>query len=128
MNDHSSSSCCCKKGNHCHGKGKALAAWVKLRISAVLSLPLVAWVVYSILSLQGMDHAAFVAWLSVPLNAGLLALFVLISCYHGALGVQEIIEDYVACEKSQKCAVTAQKILFAIVAAACFWAIASIAL
>ncbi|PZO86647.1 MAG: succinate dehydrogenase, hydrophobic membrane anchor protein [Micavibrio aeruginosavorus] len=129
MTHHSdSSSCCCGHAKSCAGKGHALAGWMRLRISAVLSLPLIIWVIYSILSVQALDHAAFTAWLSMPLNAGLLAAFVVINCYHGALGVQEIIEDYVSCQKSQKCAIFAEKILFAIVAAASLWAIAAIAL
>ena len=122
--EHNHSGSCCG----CSHKGVAVRHWVKLRLAAVLLVPLVIWTVLSVVSLVGADHATFIAWLSMPTNAGLLGLFMVISCYHAALGVQEIIEDYVSCEKTAHCIIAAQKILFTLLAAACLLAIGTIAL
>lgn len=123
--DHSSSSCCgC--GSHGHDKGGALKHWVRLRFLSLILVPLTLWMVISIVTQVGADHAAFTAWLGTRLNAALLGAFILIGSYHAALGVQEIIEDYVSCEKTRKCAIVAEKIAFALVSAICILSIVKI--
>lgn len=87
--------------NNPHGVGH----WIKLRLSAVALIPMSIWAVYSVLEISTLDHASFTLWLQNPYNAALLIIFLLVSFYHGALGTQEVIEDYVACEKMQKAAI-----------------------
>ncbi len=119
---------CSSKGSSLSQKGAAVRHWARLRFSALLLLPLILWLIFAIVPLIGADHAAFTAWLGAPVNAGLMSLLILTGCYHGALGVQEIIEDYVSNEKSAHCAIMAEKTGFALVAAICLMAIAAIAL
>jgi succinate dehydrogenase / fumarate reductase membrane anchor subunit len=76
--------------------------------------------------LVGVDYTTFTEWLSAHFNAALLGGFIAIGSYHAALGVQEIIEDYVSCEKTAKCAIAAEKIAFALVAAVCILSIVKI--
>ena len=47
------------------------------------------------LRLPQLDFAAAHALVGNPINAGLLILFTAISFWHGALGLQVVIEDYV---------------------------------
>jgi succinate dehydrogenase / fumarate reductase membrane anchor subunit len=127
MNDNTDSDhSCCGCGSHAYKKGEALTHWMRLRVHALILVPLTIWLVVSVAGLAGADHAAFTEWLSARINAALLGAFVLIGSYHAALGVQEIIEDYVSCEKTTKCAIAAEKIAFALVAAICLLSIVKI--
>lgn len=93
-------------------KHGALKSWINLRISALALIPLTFWAVYSILKIKDWAHADFTLWLQNPLNAGLLVAFLVASYYHAALGVQEVYEDYIACEKTRNVAICATKIAF----------------
>jgi succinate dehydrogenase / fumarate reductase membrane anchor subunit len=65
------------------------------RVSATALIPLSAWLIVSLLGLVGGTQADMAAFLQTPLNAGLLAAFVLIAVYHMVLGLQVIIDDYI---------------------------------
>lgn len=117
-----------KEGTPLTKKGAALAHWERLRFSSLLLVPVVFWLVISIVSLVGKDYAAFTGWLSTPSNTGLMIMFVVLSCYHGALGVQEVIEDYISTEKTAHCAIVAEKLAFFVVAAICIFSVVKIAL
>jgi succinate dehydrogenase / fumarate reductase, membrane anchor subunit len=106
-----------------HSKGAALSHWVRLRFSSLLLVPLTVWLVISIVGLAGVDHDTFTTWLQSRLNAGLLGSFILLSCYHGALGLQEIIEDYISCELAASCAILAEKTAFLGLAVMCIGSI-----
>jgi succinate dehydrogenase / fumarate reductase, membrane anchor subunit len=69
--------------------------WWMQRLSAVLLVPLALWFVAGIVCHTGADHAAISAWLAQPLTFGLMVLFLGASFYHGQLGLQVVIEDYV---------------------------------
>jgi len=71
--------------------------WMLQRLTAIANIPLVFWAVYSIFTLQGASHEAFVSWLSLPWNTVLAILFVLTTFKHAVLGVQVILEDYISC-------------------------------
>ena len=69
--------------------------WWAQRISALALVPLTVWFVIAIVGLAGADHALFVAWVRDPMAAILLVLLLIATFYHGALGLQVVIEDYV---------------------------------
>lgn len=71
------------------------------RLTAVGLVPLVLWFVISIIGLAGADFAVFQAWLGNPFNATLMLLLVLAGVWHGVLGVQTVVEDYVHTESSK---------------------------
>jgi succinate dehydrogenase / fumarate reductase membrane anchor subunit len=69
--------------------------WIVQRMTAVALIGLGLWFVYSIVRLGGQDYFAAYGWLHQPLNALLTALFVFSALWHGKLGLQVVLEDYV---------------------------------
>lgn len=69
--------------------------WVVQRISAIALIPLSVWFVYSLLTAIMADANAARLFVAQPVNAILLFLLVEAMLYHGALGVQVVVEDYV---------------------------------
>lgn len=69
--------------------------WWAQRVSAVALLLLGAWFVIAIVMLDGLDHAAAVAFVAAPWNGVLLMLLSVTLAYHSYLGVQVVVEDYV---------------------------------
>ncbi|GAA0555942.1 succinate dehydrogenase, hydrophobic membrane anchor protein [Rhizomicrobium electricum] len=67
----------------------------KQRVTAVALIPLTVWFAISIIGLIGAPIAAVLNFLFNPVNAVLMAAFVLIALYHMVLGLQEVILDYV---------------------------------
>lgn len=80
-----------------HGSAKSgFHHWWGQRLSAAALAPLGLWFVFSIVGLSSTDYWAVAAWVGDPLHAILLILLLLTLVYHSALGVQVVIEDYVA--------------------------------
>lgn len=86
-------------------KAKALGSakdgtghWLNQRISAVALLFLIAWVVYAVLAIAPMDAGRVIEFLHQPYNAILLILLMSAVFYHGYLGIQVVIEDYIHAE------------------------------
>lgn len=75
-----------------HGTGHFIAQ----RITAIALIPLLLWFVWAIAAHAGADYSAAVRFLSHPLNAGLMLLFMLTGIYHFMIGLQVVIEDYTA--------------------------------
>lgn len=79
-----------------HGAaGDGVAHWWAQRFSAILLIFLTAWLVWALVSLVGAGHAVAVEFLAHPFHATMAILFVAVGFYHGQLGVQVVIEDYV---------------------------------
>ncbi len=81
------------------GRGSAKEGahhWWAQRVSAMALILLTAWFVVAIVLLPGLGFAAVTAWVRSPLNAVLLSLLVATLVYHSQLGVQVVVEDYVA--------------------------------
>lgn len=68
--------------------------WLQ-RVTAVALIPLVVWLVASLVCLTGAGRDAVLDWLEQPFPAILMLLLVVTGFYHLRLGVQVIIEDYV---------------------------------
>lgn len=81
------------------GSAKSGAAhWWAQRLTAVALVPLTLWFVWSVLHLVGASHEAVLAWIGGPIQVVLMIALVLATFYHLALGMQMVIEDYVASE------------------------------
>ena len=69
--------------------------WWMQRVSSLFLIPLVVWGAFTMATLGTYDHYHFTKWLAEPLNAILMITLLVVVCYHAALGLQVIIEDYV---------------------------------
>ena len=69
--------------------------FVMQRFTAMLQVPLVIWLVISVLRHARDSHAQFMTWMGEPLTAFLMVLFILSVFFHMHLGMDEIIEDYI---------------------------------
>ena len=86
-------------------KAKALGSakegtghWWAQRVSAIALIFLVLWFVYAVMSIVPVHYASVIQFLHMPLNAVLLILLLVSIFYHGYLGIQVVIEDYVHTE------------------------------
>lgn len=69
--------------------------WRTERLTAIGLLLLGPWLLVSLLLLPDLAFTTVRAWSAGLFNATLLALLVIVACWHSQLGVQVVIEDYV---------------------------------
>ena len=69
--------------------------WWHQRLTALALVPLTVWFCLTVARLPGADYATLVAWIAMPVNAVMLVALVIATLYHGYLGMQVVIEDYV---------------------------------
>jgi succinate dehydrogenase / fumarate reductase membrane anchor subunit len=70
------------------------------RLTALLLVPLALWIGFCIAALP-VDHATLVSWIQQPLVTVALVLLIMVVFYHAQLGLQTVIEDYVAAHASR---------------------------
>jgi succinate dehydrogenase / fumarate reductase membrane anchor subunit len=68
--------------------------WWGQRVTAIARVPLVLWVVASIIGMAGAPLVALKAWIASPVVAVLLLALVVATFQHARLGLQVVIEDY----------------------------------
>ncbi|MCF6302875.1 MAG: succinate dehydrogenase, hydrophobic membrane anchor protein [Devosiaceae bacterium] len=68
------------------------------RVSALANVPLTLFLVWLVTRLAGGARAEMVELLGNPIVAGLLVLTIISVCWHMALGLAVVIEDYVHAE------------------------------
>lgn len=81
-----------------HGLGSARTGtshFIAQRATAVALIPLTLWFAVAALGLIGASAVEAAIFLSHPMHAVLMGLFVLTVLYHLVLGLQEVIIDYV---------------------------------
>jgi succinate dehydrogenase / fumarate reductase membrane anchor subunit len=72
--------------------------WWMQKVTAVALIPLTIWFVSSVIQMTQADYTTVVKWMSSPVVAVLLALFIVTGLYHLKLGLQVVIEDYIHSE------------------------------
>ena len=70
--------------------------WWMQRVTSVALLFLTLWFVASLLGFSTYDYALVTGWIHKPFNAVMLSLLIATATYHSQLGLQVVIEDYVA--------------------------------
>ncbi len=83
------------------GKGSArdgTGHFWRQRLTGLANVPLTLFLVWLVARLAGADRPDVVALLANPLVAGLLVLTIISVCWHMALGMAVVIEDYVHAE------------------------------
>jgi succinate dehydrogenase / fumarate reductase membrane anchor subunit len=76
--------------------GAVVHHWWLQRVTAVANLILVLWFVFSLVRLPSLDYASAALWVRQPLVAVPLMLLVVATFWHLRLGVQVMLEDYLA--------------------------------
>ncbi|WP_370171096.1 succinate dehydrogenase, hydrophobic membrane anchor protein [Sphingobium abikonense] len=69
--------------------------WLTQRYTAVGNLLLVLWLLFSLISLPGLDYDSVVGWIANPLVAVPMMLMLVSIFLHLRLGMQVMLEDYV---------------------------------
>lgn len=101
--------------------------WMAQKITALVNLPLILWLIWSIIKLQGASYEVFTAWVAAPLHAIFLIVMIVSVMYHAKLGAQVITEDYVSCKAMRLVKLIAQKVFFFGLAVACIFSVLKIA-
>ncbi len=79
-----------------HGSAKSgTRHWWRQRLSSLLLIPLVIWLVFAATRLGGSDYRQAVAFIATPHHFAVASLLVVALFYHTKLGLQVVVEDYV---------------------------------
>lgn len=105
-----------------------LSHWRWQRYSAVAVLLLMVYFVIMLAGLGGLDHDGATALVAQPTNALALAGLVTIGLWHGTLGLQVVIEDYITVKGGRHIVLGLVRMVMGLIGLASLWAIASIAL
>jgi len=69
--------------------------WIMQRLTAIGLIPVVIWLVLSVLQIVQDPINYMPVFFAYPLNTFMSVIFIAVSLYHGSLGMRTIIEDYV---------------------------------
>ena len=115
-----------KKAKRLGSARQGTGHWWAQRVSSLALIPLLLWVVYALVALSPLNYAGTVHFLSRSVNAVLSTLLLGSMFYHGYLGIQVVIEDYIHCEVSKFSLLVFLKLASIFAAVASIFAIFSI--
>ncbi len=101
--------------------------WWMQRLTALALVPLSLWFAFSVARMAGAGFEEMHEWISNPWVAAFLALFFIVSYYHGAIGVQVVLEDYISSEGTRMVFIIITKFALALLGAASLMAVIRIA-
>jgi succinate dehydrogenase / fumarate reductase membrane anchor subunit len=90
--------------------------WWMQRVTAVALLPLSFVFVQLLNASMTLSYEQIIAWLSTPFNTACIVAWILTVFYHAALGLQVVIEDYVAHEAAKIIAIWSVNLVFGFLA------------
>ena len=102
--------------------------WWHQRVSAVAMVGLVSWMVVILFSLVQADYQTALNMLAHPVNATVVVLFVAVGLWHASLGLQVVLEDYVANEGVRLIAILAVKMAASVTAILAILSVLKVAL
>ena len=108
------------------GLGSAKAGtshWWMQRVTAVALIPLSFWLIIFLDLSFNAPYEETVGWLTAPVNTLFIVAWVLAVFYHAALGLQVVIEDYIAAEGIKIVAVWTVNLSFLLLALAALVAV-----
>lgn len=97
--------------------------WWMQRVTAVALIPLTYWLITFLNLSLNAPYQHTVEWLAIPLNTLCIVAWVLAVFYHAALGLQVVIEDYIAAEGVKIAAVWTVNLSFLLLALAALIAV-----
>ena len=103
-----------------------LGHWRWQRYSAVVVLLMMIYFVVTVASLGVLDHAGALALVGHPVNALALAGLVTIGLWHGLLGLQVVIEDYISVRVGRRAVMLLVRVGMGAAALASLWAMVRI--
>ena len=102
--------------------------WWHQRVSAVAMVGLVSWMVVLLFRLVEADYQTALNMLAHPVNATVVVLFVAVGLWHASLGLQVVLEDYVANEGVRLIAILAVKMAASVIAVLSILSVLKVAL
>jgi succinate dehydrogenase / fumarate reductase, membrane anchor subunit len=84
-----------RRVRHFGSARNGLREWRRQRLTALALIPLGLYFAVSVLWLATSDHATAAGWLSSPIPALLVILFVLAGLTHALVGLRSVLLDYV---------------------------------
>lgn len=100
--------------------------WLFLRAASLPLAPLFFYFIMQMEYLTTTSRMGFIGWVAQPATTTALVVFILCSFFHGCLGVEDIIEDYIPPEGGKRLAKLANKAFFIILGLACLYAVLTI--
>jgi len=88
--------------NHTHNSasdsdaGSGKHHWIAQRVTAIVLLPLSIWFLFTVIGLVGSSYEQAVMHFASSWRVSLMIIFVAVLFYHGYLGLQVVIEDYIS--------------------------------
>jgi succinate dehydrogenase / fumarate reductase membrane anchor subunit len=108
--------------------GRGTETFWRQRVTAIANIPLVIFLILSIVSHIGAGYAELRAYLAQPVVAILMLALVISASIHMRIGLKEIIEDYVHGEGAKLVAILLVNVFAVGVGLACLFAIVKISL
>lgn len=97
--------------------------WWMQRVSAIALIPLTGYFIYHLGQLVNPDIQAVIDFIARPYVTLAFILFILSAFYHGYLGVQVVIEDYVHSHAAKLTALLLNKFYFIVLGAGAIYAL-----
>ncbi len=72
--------------------------WWMQRVSAVALIPLSFWLIHLLELSKTAPFQQTLTWITAPFNAACIVAWIIAVFYHAAMGLQVVIEDYIAAE------------------------------
>ena len=77
----------------------ATKKWIFLKVSSIILIPLMFWVIINLVSIYEKDYVAIVSFFSTQPSKFLTSLLMIVAFFHSSLSISEIFEDYIHDEK-----------------------------
>lgn len=106
---------------------KGLRHWWMQRITALALMPLSVWLIFSLACLPDAEYRTLLTWIADPVHSILLISFLLSAYYHGMLGLQTILEDYVHVEWLRFCSIICSNLILVFLMIASIFSVLKIA-
>ena len=82
----------------------ATKKWIFLRISSLILLPLMFWLIVNIVNVYDKNHSELVIFLTSQPSSLLISLFFVFAYLFSALSISEVFADYITNEKIKNAA------------------------
>ena len=108
--------------------GEGSHHWWLQRISALALIPLSLWFLISVVGHIGDDYQTVINWISHPVVAVLMILYLGFMFFHAQLGLQVVIEDYCHNQSVKLCILVLIKAVLLVAGVASVFSVLRIAL